>query len=276
MRKTTYILMMLLGLVTITTHAQSKEEISDQDTAKEEETSEPTLAEKAQNPIANMISVPIQVNTSYGIGPDNRTSNVVNIQPVLPFGLGKNWNLITRTIIPIVTVPDYSDTGNSSTTGLGDITLSLFFAPKESKVIWGVGPIMALPTVTDPALGAGEFGIGPSAVVVFMKGQWVYGATANHLWSVSNGKVNLTTIQYFLNYNLPNSWYLSSAPIVTANWNASSGNEWNVPFGGTVGKLFKLGKLPINAQAGAFYNAIRPDGGAEWSTRFQLQFLFPK
>jgi len=109
-----------------------------------------------------------------------------------------------------------------------------------------------------------------------MSGKWVYGATVNQTWSVSNDNVNQLYIQYFINYNLPKSWYLSSAPIVTANWNADSGNQWIVPFGGTVGKLFKLGKQPINAQAGAFYNAVKPDGGAEWQTRFQLQFLFPK
>jgi hypothetical protein len=265
MKKITYILIVLLSVVSITTQAQS-----------EEATSEADLAKKAQNPIANMISVPIQVNTSYGIGADNRTSNVLNVQPVLPFSLGEKWNLITRTIIPIMTTPDFSSTEKSSITGLGDINLSLFFAPKESKVIWGVGPIIALPTATDPALGAQEFGVGPSAVVVFMKGKWVYGATGNHTWSVGNSKVNASLIQYFVNYNLPKSWYLSSAPIVTANWNATSGNEWNIPFGGVVGKLFKLGKLPVNAQAGAFYNAVKPDGGADWSTRFQVQFLFPK
>ena len=265
MKNIKFIVLLIWSVSTITTQAQEAEE-----------TSEASLAKKAQNPIANMISVPFQVNTSYGIGPDNRTSNVLNIQPVLPFSLGEKWNLITRTIIPIVTVPDFSGTGNSSTTGLGDINLSLFFAPKDSKVIWGVGPILALPTATNSALGAGEFGIGPSAVVVFMSGQWVYGATANHTWSVANSEVNATLIQYFVNYNLPKSWYLSSAPIVTANWNATSGNEWNIPFGGVVGKIFKIGKLPINAQAGAFYNAVRPDGGAEWSTRFQVQLLFPK
>ena len=268
MKKTTYISIILLGLVTITTQAQEAEEA--------EETSEASLAEKAQNPIANMISVPFQVNTSYGIGPDNRTSNTLNIQPVLPFSLGEKWNLITRTIIPIVTVPDFSGTGNGSTTGLGDINLSLYFAPKESKVIWGVGPIIALPTATNSALGAGEFGIGPSAVVVLMKNQWVYGATANHTWSVANSDVSLSVIQYFINYNLPKSWYLSSAPLLTVNWNASSGNEWTIPFGGTVGKIFKIGKQPINMQAGAFYNAVRPDGAAKWSTRFQLVLLFPK
>ncbi len=270
MKKTTCILIFLLGVISFTTQAQEAQEAQET-----EELSEADLAKKAQNPIANMISVPVQVNTSYGIGPDNRTSNVVNVQPVLPFKLSENLNLITRTIIPIVTTPDYSSTGNSSKTGLGDINLSLFFAPK-SKVIWGVGPIFALPTATDPLLGAQEFGVGPSAVVVFMKGKWVYGATANHTWSVANSDVNSSVIQYFVNYNLPKSWYLSSAPIVTANWNATSGNEWNIPFGGVVGKIFKLGKLPINAQAGGFYNAVRPDGGAQWSTRVQVQFLFPK
>jgi len=241
-----------------------------------QELSAAELAKKAQNPIASMISVPFQNNTNFGIGEDNRTSNTLNVQPVIPFSLGEKWNLITRTIIPIVTMPDFNSAEKSSITGLGDINLSLFFAPTESKVTWGVGPIIAFPTATDPALGYQEFSLGPSLVVVLMKGQWVYGATANHTWSTANSDVNSTLIQYFVNYNLPKSWYLSSAPIVTANWNATSGNEWNIPFGGTVGKIFKIGKQAINAQAGGFYNAVKPDGGADWSTRFQLQFLFPK
>ena len=115
------------------------------------------LAKKAQNPIANMISVPFQNNTSYGIGPDDRTANVLNIQPVVPIGLGDEWNMITRTIIPIVTVPDFSST-EGSVTGLGDINFNLFFSPKESKIIWGVGPIFNFPTAAEPTLGAQEFG----------------------------------------------------------------------------------------------------------------------
>jgi hypothetical protein len=113
-------------------------------------------------------------------------------------------------------------------------------------------------------------------VVVNMAGKWVYGATVNQTWSVANDKLNQLVIQYFVNYNLPNSWYLSSAPIVTANWTAESGDQWIVPFGGTVGKIFKIGKQAINAQAGGFYNAVKPDGAANFQTRFQLQFLFPK
>lgn len=261
----TKLLIFALSIATVSLQAQSEEEAANEE-----------LAKKAQNPIANMISVPFQNNTSYGIGPDNRTANVLNVQPVIPIGLGDKWNLITRTIIPIVTVPDFSSTEKSNITGLGDINLSLFFAPKESKVIWGIGPILALPTATDPALGAQEFGIGPSIVVVQMKGKWVYGATVNQTWSVASNEVSKLLIQYFINYNLPNRWYLSSAPIVTANWNAESGNQWVIPFGGTVGKIFRLGKLPINAQAGGFYNAVKPDGAADWQTRFQLQLLFPK
>ena len=156
----TKLLIFVLSIVTITLHAQTEE-----DSANEE------LAKKVQNPIANMISVPFQNNTSYGIGPDSRTANVLNIQPVIPIGLGDKWNLITRTIIPIVTVPDFTSTEKSSITGLGDINLSLFFAPKESKVIWGAGPIFALPTASDPAVGAGEFGLGPSIIVLQIKGK---------------------------------------------------------------------------------------------------------
>ena len=266
----TKLLLFALSICVISLNAQTEEKEEIQGEASNED-----LLKKAQNPIANMISVPFQNNTSYGIGPDDRTSNVLNIQPVIPIGLGEKWNMITRTIIPIVTVPDFSTSGGSIT-GLGDINFNLFFSPKESKIIWGVGPIFNLPTATDPALGAKEFGIGPALIVVQIKGKWVYGATINNTWSVSNSDINRLYLQYFVNYNLPNSWYLSSSPIVTADWNADSGNQWVVPFGGTVGKLFKLGKLPINAQAGAFYNAIKPDGGADWQTRFQLQLLFPK
>ena len=261
----TKLLLFALSICTITLHAQTEE-----DSANEE------LAKKAQNPIANMISVPIQNNTSYGIGDDDRTANVLNIQPVIPIGLGEKWNLITRTIIPIVTVPDFTATEKSSITGLSDITLSLFFAPKESKLIWGVGPIVQLPTTTNDAVGTNEFGLGPAIIVVNMKGKWVYGATMNNVWSVGNDNINQFYLQYFVNYNLPKSWYLSSAPIITANWKAEAGSRWVVPFGGTVGKIFRIGKLPINAQIGGFYVAVKPEGGANWQTRAQLQFLFPK
>lgn len=259
------ILVLAMSMLLTALQAQSDEDLANED-----------LAKKAQNPIANMISLPFQMNTSYGIGEDKRTSNVLNIQPVVPISLGEKWNLVTRTIIPIVTVPDYSDAGKSSVTGLSDITLSMFFVPKESKVIWGLGPIIQLPTTTNDAVGPNEFGLGPSLILVLMKGKWVYGGTMNNVWSIGNTNLNQFLLQYFINYNLPKSWYLSSAPIITANWKAEAGNKWVVPFGGAVGKIFNIGKLPINAQLGGFYVAVKPEGGANWQSRIQVQLLFPK
>ena len=239
------------------------------------------LAKKTQNPLSDLISLPFQNNTSFGLGPNNdRVSNVLNIQPVIPIGLGEKVNLITRTIIPIVSLPDPTKE-SEAITGLGDILFTAWFSPKQpKKVIWGVGPVISFPTATDDALGSGEVSLGPSVVLLSMSGKWVYGMLINNLWSVTDNRdssdVNQMLLQYFINYNLPNSWYLSSAPIITANWEATSDNVWTVPFGMTVGKIFRIGKLPINCQVGAFYNVVTPEGHADWSTRIQVQFLFPK
>ncbi len=239
------------------------------------------LAKKTQNPLSDLISLPFQNNTSFGVGRDgDRNTNVLNIQPVIPFGLGEKVNLITRTIIPIVSKPDITKE-SGAITGLGDILFTAWFSPKQpKKLIWGVGPVISFPTATDDALGSGEVSLGPSVVLLSMSGKWVYGMLINNLWSVTDNRdssdVNQMLLQYFINYNLPNSWYLSSAPIITADWEATSDNVWTVPFGMAVGKIFRIGKLPLNCQVGAFYNVVTPEFGADWSTRIQIQLLFPK
>ncbi len=237
------------------------------------------LAKAAQNPVSSMISLPLQNNTSFGIGPYNRVQNVLNFQPVIPVNLGK-WNLINRTIIPVLYQPDISRAG-SGWGGIGDINHTAFLSPAEpGKLIWGVGPIISLPTATDKPLGSGKWSAGPSAVVLTMPGNWVIGALASNIWSfagdTNRSEVNRLTFQYFVNYNLPNGWYLTSAPIITADWTADNDDRWLVPFGGGVGKIFKIGPQPMNAQVAAFYNAVRPDNGPVWSLRMQLQFMFPK
>ena len=251
--------------------------------------SESDLAKQAQNPIANMISLPFQNNTNFNVGPLERTQNITNIQPVYPVSVNENLNLITRTIVPVmyvssgeaigdVVIPSSVDTGR--TFGLGDTTFTGFFSPKDSgKWTWGVGPVVLIPTSTDDTLGVGEWGAGLSAVFLTMPGNWVVGSLFSNVWSSTNEdgrRVNLFTWQYFLNYNLPNGTYLTSAPIITANWEAQSGNEWTVPFGGGVGKIFKIGKQPVNGQVSAYYNVEKPRFGADWQLRLQLQFLFPK
>jgi hypothetical protein len=245
-----------------------------------QEPSKSDLAKQAQNPIASLISLPFQNNTNFGIGPDDETQNILNIQPVWPFTLNEDWNLITRTIIPVISQPDILTGGEGSINGLGDVSFSGFFSPKDSgKLTWGVGPVFLLPTATDDSLGVDKWGAGPSVVLLTMPGHWVIGSLFSNIWSFAGSgeqDVNLFTWQYFINYNLPNHWYLTSAPIITANWEAESDNTWTIPFGGGFGKIFKIGKQPVNGQMSAYYNVEKPDSGADWQLRLQLQFLFPK
>jgi hypothetical protein len=237
------------------------------------------LAKKAQNPIANLISLPLQNNINTGIGPDDETQNILNIQPVWPVSLNDNWNVITRTIVPIISQPDIL-TGDGRVNGLGDINFTAFFSPADASALtWGVGPVFVLPTATDDALGTDKWSAGASAVFLAMPGNWVVGSLFSNVWSIGgsgDNDVNLFTWQYFINYNLPNGWYLTSAPIITANWEADSDNRWTVPFGGGVGKIFRIGKQPINAQISAYNNVETPAYGADWQFRIQFQFLFPK
>jgi hypothetical protein len=249
------------------------------------------LAKQTQNPVADLISLPFQNNFNFGVGSRERTVYVLNVQPVIPFHLTEEWNLITRWVTPIINQPSLFP-GMSSATGLGDINPSFFFSPaKAGDFIWGVGPTFTLPTASDRLLGSGKWSMGPTGVVLKIAGPWVLGALINNQWSVGgwgDRNVNAMLLQPFLNYNLPAGWYLSSAPIITANWQADkAGSVWTVPVGGGIGKLFRLGqilplegsplaKLPINTQLQAFANVAKPEFGADWQLRFQIQFLFPR
>ena len=237
------------------------------------------LAKAAQNPIANMISLPLQNNINTGIGPDDETQNILNIQPVYPFSLGDDWNVITRTILPVISQPGFL-TGDDRVNGLGDLNTTAFFSPsKASSLTWGVGPTFILPTATDDTLGPDKWSGGLAAIALTMPGNWVVGGMMSNVWSFAgsgDNDVNFFTFQYFINYNLPDGWYLTSAPIITANWEADSGDQWTVPFGGGFGKIMKWGKQPVNAQLSAYNNVESPEVGADWQFRIQLQFLFPK
>ena len=239
-----------------------------------QEKSPEELAKMSQNPLANMMSFPIQNNTTFGIGDFDRTSNVLNIQPVLPFF---NGQLITRTIIPLVSSP----VGESETlSGVGDINFSAFYAPApKNGLTWGVGPIVVIPTGND--ISAKKWSIGPSVLVLKMAKKWVYGFLVNNVWSVGGDEnasdVNSMLFQYFINYNFTGGWYLSSAPIITANWEADNDHKWTLPVGGGFGKIFKIGKQPVTAQISAYKNIVTPDDyGADWQVRTMIMWMFPK
>ncbi len=187
---------------------------------------------------------------------------------------------ITRAILPIISQPGPVP-GIDRKSGLGDLSFTAFLSPrKPGAIIWGLGPAVLIPTATSDRLGADKWGLGPSAVFLGMPGNWVIGALVNNVWSVGgsgNQKVNSFLGQPFANYNLPDGWYLVSAPIITANWKARSGNKWTVPLGGGAGRIFRIGQAPpMNVSLQAYYNASRPDVVGRWTMRFQLQLMFPK
>jgi opacity protein-like surface antigen len=236
------------------------------------------LQKASQNPIADLVSVPFQSNTNFDIGPFNRTQEILNIQPVVPMHLNNDWNVISRTIIPVVSQP--SPLFDSSTNGIGDITQSLFLSPAHpGDLIWGVGPVFTIPSASDPILGTGRVLFGPTAVFLTTPGHWVLGVLLNNQWSIGGNplrqSVNTFLAQPFLNYNMAHGWYLTTSPIITSNWLAASGQQWTVPIGGGVGRVFKVGDQPVNAQIAAYYNAIHPAGTADWQLRATLAFLFP-
>jgi hypothetical protein len=252
-------------------------------------TNSDALRNAAQNPVASLISVPIQENWNFNIGPANRVQNVLNIQPVIPLSVSKDWNLIVRWITPVLyqplPVPQASGPAAQTTGvyGLGDMNPSFFLVPKKSKVIWGVGPTLVLPTATNTTyLGQGKLSMGPSAVALVQPTHWTIGALVNNVWSVAGHSnsdkpaVNQFLLQWFVNYNMKKGWYLTTSPIVTANWRARGDNVWTVPFGGGVGRIMKLGFQPVNITAQFYGNAVHPPGASPWGLRLQFVLLFPK
>jgi hypothetical protein len=225
--------------------------------------------------------VPFQNNTNLNYGPEKGTQNVLNIQPVIPISVNDDWNVITRTILPVISQPALYP-GDERANGIGDLQFSAMLSPaKPGAWIWGAGTILQAPTNTH-GLGNDNWGLGPQAVVLHLeKGNpWVYGILVNNIWSLSDskqgGSYNNGLIQPFVNYNFPGGLYLTSSPIITANWKAENSQRWTVPVGGGVGKIFHLGKLPVNTQLSAYYNVVTPDDGPNWQIRFQVQFMFPK
>lgn len=237
------------------------------------------LAKQSQNPIADLVSVPFQSNTSFHAGPFNRAQEVLNIEPVVPLHISADWNLISRTIVPVISQPD--PTQDRSTNGIGDITQSLFLSPVHSDpLIWGVGPVFTVPSATDPILGQGKVLFGPTVVLLTTPGHWVIGVLANNQWSVGGDplrpSVNEFLAQPFINYNFEHGWYVSTSPIITANWLAAPGQQWTVPVGGGFGRVFKLGDQPVNASLEGYYNVERPTGSSTWTLRTTLTLLFPE
>lgn len=238
------------------------------------------LAKKLSNPIANLISVPIQLNSDFGIGASDGQRHTANVQPVIPISLSQDWNLISRTILPIVYQNDVVNDGSWSQFGLGDTLASGFFSPKApgaGGIIWGVGPVVLLPTGTNDSLGGEQWGAGPTGVVLKQHGPWTVGLLANHVWSFAGdddrADINATFLQPFVSYTTPTAFTLSVNTESTYDWDDA---QWTVPINVVGSQLLKVGEQPVSIGLGGRYYAEAPPGGPEWGVRVVFTLLFPK
>jgi hypothetical protein len=238
--------------------------------------SQEELSAAAANPLADLMSFPFQNNLNMNYGEYNRNMNILNIQPVIPLAGGK---LITRTIFPIVRIPDFSTESGKLSSGLSDIVFTAFYVPESKGLMWGFGPVVELPT-GGSIRGTQKWSAGPSLLVLAQPGDWTFGVLINNAWSFAGKSdrddVNHMMLNIFLVRQLGDGWYVNSAPIITADWTADSDDRWIVPLGAGGGKLVMLGgKLPLNLQTQLYYNVVRPDFGPEWQWRVQVQILLP-
>lgn len=246
------------------------------------------LAKQSQNPVADIISVPIEY-WHYEVTANDSSADALVVKPVYPIRVGK-VNLINRLIVPYLFVDAKiggedlgeipSPVTEFSESGFGNIQYQGFLtSAKPGKIVWGLGPVLEMPTNTN-GLGSDKWSVGPAAVALTMPGNWVLGALMQNIWSFAGSSdeptVKKMTFQYLVNYNLGNGWYLTSTPIITADWEKSNRDRWTVPLGGGVGKLARFGKLPIDFKLQAFGNVEKPDGGPDWSMMLAVKFLFPR
>jgi len=236
------------------------------------------LAQKLTNPVASLISVPFQSNFDFGLGPDGDGFRyTLNFQPVIPVSLNSKWNLISRTIVPIIHQSDVIP--DTSQTGLGDIVQSFFFSPNKAEpLVWGAGPVLLIPTATDGLLGTEKFGIGPTVVALKLSGQWTYGGLFNHIWSVAGDEdradVSSTLVQPFVSYTTKTAWTLTLNTESTYDW---KGEQWSVPIHVSAAKLVRFGKQPVSIGGSLRCWATTPSGGPQGcGLRFIFTPLFPK
>lgn len=244
------------------------------------------LNKATQNPVAALISFPFQNNWSFNQGPEKKTQDTLNIQPVIPFELNSKWNLITRTVMPVISQPLMSP-GINGASGLGNTYFTIFLSPiSKSKLIWGVGPVVLLPTSTNRSLGSNRWGLGPSIVALTQQKLWTVGVLANQVWSFGGKNVipaqshdqsySLTLIQPFAAYTFWSVWNLTFVSETTCNWKADAGERWTIPLDLVVSKIVIIGKQALSIGAGPRYFVINPTNKPYWGARLVVSFLFPK
>lgn len=255
-------------------HAPASAPVATPETPSADTEEESQLAKKTQNPIGDVISVPFQNNTNFDFGPHRGTQNVLSIEPVIPIHVTPDWNIITRTILPLVSTPNLPF-------GTAPITFSAFLSPSKltDGWLWGFVPAVEIPTISYSELGSSVWGGGPTAVIVYISGPVVAGALVNNIWSFGGSKrlgstsYNTFLTQPFFNFNFDKGWYVGTSPIITSNWQAN-GEKWTLPLGGNLGRIIRIGNQPLDLAVGAYYNALIPTYGGKWQFRVEVTLIF--
>ncbi|MGH8753751.1 MAG: transporter [Burkholderiales bacterium] len=248
------------------------------DSAADAKAAEFGLAMELRNPLADLVTVPLESNFDFGSGSNRAMIYTLNVQPVIPFELTKDWILVTRTIIPFIH-QKAPEPGMGDKTGLSDITQSFFISPRKLVGGWivGAGPVFLYPSATETALGTGKWGAGPTAAVFRQSGGWTYGVLANHIWSFAGNsnreQVNTTLVDPSLSYTWKNDFAVEFDGESTYDWKQK---QWIVPLTVSCSQLVNIGKRPVSFQLGGRYFAERPTGGPDWGIVFTLTLVFPK
>jgi hypothetical protein len=236
------------------------------------------LAKEQQNPISSMATIPWQMNFNSGGGLGDGTFFLLNLQPVMPFKVSDRWNMIVRTVVPFVSMPGPETTRY---TGIGDIQEQIYLTPsKGGSFTWGAGPVVSMPTATTAAMQTGSWAAGPTFVALVMPGPWVVGAVVNNVWTFADAgsatKMNQFLFQPFVNFNFGKGWAISTVPVITANWDAESGQKWTIPVGAGIGRTLVFSGRPLTLAMHYYHNVVHPDAAAANQVRFMVVMLFPK
>lgn len=242
----------------------------------------PSLAREIKNPFAKLPNLQFFYDANLNTGPEHKTQHVLNVRPVIPFDVGSDWSLITRSIFPLIAQPG-AGPGDPWVSGPGDSMVAAFLSPAQAEhFVWGFGPVLQVPTASNDALGQGKWAAGPAAGAVWVGEQWTIGALINNVWSFagdhSRPAVNQMQLEPQITYNFASNpdRYVTFAPTITANWKASGGERWTVPLTLGIGQLVKFGRQSANLQASAYYNVLKPSDASNWTLELTVQFLFPK
>jgi hypothetical protein len=243
--------------------------------------SDQDLATQLANPVASLISVPLQSNWEQRIGPvDDGRQYRLNVQPVIPFSLSPDWNLITRWILPVVRQTDIFP-GAGTQTGTGDLLASFFFSPARPTAdgwIWGAGPVLLAPTGSNDLTTTDRWGLGPTGVALRQQGPWTFGALANHVWSIGGSStrpdISTTFVQPFTTYTTADGWSFTLQAEASYDWERS---DASIPVTALVGKVLRLGPMPIQINLGPRYYVSHFDNGPKgWGARLSVTLLFPR